>query len=203
MFICRVAPPVLSLLSAWLTGVGGSGDPWLDALGRVGSSIWVSLLYTAGLVTAIFAVGERVAARTKPKGDWDPLKLPPVRDTLAIPRSSSIFDLVLPVLVLAFWARYLGFQSDFNTLGARIRLNPYWGYFVGGFMIVILGQAVLRDAIMAGSTKATTSGMDAVNAGISNIFPLAIMVCVIIVLVDVRRLIRAGKKDSGGRPVGT
>jgi len=143
VFVCCAAPQVLLLLGLWPFGAGHPGEPWLTALGRAGSATWLSLLSAGGLVTLIFAVIEGVAARTKPASDWDPLKLPPVRDSLAIPRSSSIFDLAFSVLIVALWARYLGFQTVFDVPGARITLNPSWVGFMQGFVVVMLGHAAV------------------------------------------------------------
>ena len=237
VFVCCAAPQVLVLLRLWPFGAGLPGESLLAALGRAGSSVWLSLLSTGGLVTLIFAVIEWVSARTRPKNDWDPLKLPPVRDPLGIPRSSSIFDLVFSVLILALWARYLGFRTVFEVPGARLTLNPSWEQIMQGWVFVMLGHTalagvnlfrprwtrgragfrlatdcaggvvfcwflkarVLREALVAAGGNAKTAGaVDAVNAGLSNMFPFAVLVCAIVVFVDVRRLLRAGKGSTGG-----
>jgi hypothetical protein len=143
MFVCCVVPQVLLLFRRWTIGGGAPGESWLAAWGRAGSSTEQSLLFAVGLVTVIFAVIEWVSARNKPKHDWDPLKLPPVRDPPRIRRSSSIFDLVFSVLILSWWAGYIGFQTVFEIAGTRVTLDPSWVYFVGSFVLVMLGHVAL------------------------------------------------------------
>ena len=236
VFVCCLAPQVLLLFRLWHPGAATSVTSLLAGLGRAGNSTWQSLLFTFGLVTVIFAVIERVAARTTPKNDWDPLRLPPVRDPLRIPRSSSIFGLVFSVLILAWWAGSLGLLTIFETNGARIGLDLSRGHFVPGFVLVMLGYAglsgvnlflprwtvaragfrlaidcagwailfwlvkagVLQEVFMASVLTARTAAiMGALSLAISNLLPFAVLVCAIVVIVDVRRVLRTGEGAPG------
>jgi hypothetical protein len=218
---------------AWFVFVANPHGSWVAAASSSFGSLWMSVFFSVGIVTAIFAVIERTKANARPSGEWDPLKLPAVRDPLRIPPGSSIANLVFSAVLLALWAGSLGFQTVFQVAGVRITLAPSWRYFVGGFALIMLAHAalavanlvrarwtraragvrlaidfagavlfcwllkagVLQEVFVVAASKARTAGLvDVVYVGISNTFPFAVMVCALVVLVDVRRVFRAGPK---------
>ena len=216
---------------AWIRFVANPRGSWLAAASSSFGSLGTSVLFSVGLTTVIFAVIERKGTMAKLAGDWDPLKLPPVRDSRKIPLSSSVLDLVVPVVLLVLWAGNVGFRTVFEMAGARITLAPSWGYFMGAFASLMLAHAalavvnlfrprwtrpragarlaidlagavlfcwllkagVLQEVVVAAASKARMAGLvDVVYVGFSNTFPFAVLVCSVIVLIDVRRIFRAG-----------
>ena len=80
-----------------------SGGALLGVLVSFRSSFWLTAFISVGVVTIVFAVLERVQANTRFMEGWDPHKLPPVRDPNRIPRSSSILELVVGVVFMAWF----------------------------------------------------------------------------------------------------
>jgi hypothetical protein len=87
--------------------------------------------------------------------------------------------------------------------------RPRWTAARAGFRLAIdcaggvvfcwlLKAGVLREVFVATAPRAKTDGLvAAVSAGISNLFPFAVLVCAIIVIVDARRILRAAEKAPG------
>jgi hypothetical protein len=119
-----------------------SGGTWPGAL----SSFWATFPLTAfivvGVVTLVFAALERVSAGAKFLADWDPRKLPPVRDPNRIERTATIIDLTVSVAFLVWWVSELRFRTEFEFAGATITLAPQWRYFLCGFLLVSLATLI-------------------------------------------------------------
>lgn len=118
---------------------------WLRAAG----SAWVSLLTVTfiviGMVTAVFAVLEQVQSRSHFMEKWDPRKLPAVRNTNQIKRSSSIAEIVANLALLG-WVSYLSSPLLVNRPEIQVLLSPAWRYFFWGYMCVALANSALSIA---------------------------------------------------------
>src|SRR5262249_4102907 len=92
--------------------------------------------FAVGAVTITFAVLERVQAKSGFLEEWDPGKLPAVRDPNRISRAASIFELAAGTVFAVWWVQL---RSPI-VLGqsVRITLAPVWQYFFCGFLILIL-----------------------------------------------------------------
>src|SRR5438105_8998054 len=66
---------------------------WLNALLSAWSSLWLVALIALTVVTIVFAVLERMQSKSPFMQDWNPRKLPPLRDRNQIPRSESLLEL--------------------------------------------------------------------------------------------------------------
>jgi len=120
-----------------------SGGTWLGALGALWGSFWLGAMISFGVVTLIFAVLERTGTKIRMLEEWDPRKLPVVRDPRQIPRCSSIFELVISIVFIVWWVTALGFQTEFDFSGTKISLAPEWCYFLCGFLLVSLVNVAL------------------------------------------------------------
>ena len=103
----------------------------------------MNALITIGLATIVFAILERFQARSHFLDDWNPLKLPPVRDPNQISRASSIFELALALVFFIWWALYAS-SRVINFGGAvRIELGIQWFWFFTGYLVLFLANAAL------------------------------------------------------------
>jgi hypothetical protein len=214
------------------------GGTWLGALGALWGSFWVGAMISFGVVTLIFAILERTGARIKMLEDWEPRKLPVVRDPRQIPRCSSIFELVISLAFLVWWATALGFQTEFDFSGTKISLAPEWCYLLCGFLLVslvnialaavnlfrpswtrfracvrltsdvigsglfclLLKSAIVAEIIAPNVPAARTLEItNAINLWSGRAFPAAIIFCVVIAAVNIRRIVRV-KPTAAGLP---
>jgi hypothetical protein len=145
--VCYLAPWTLVLASLMIFNpayrAAHSGGSWLGLLGSLWGSLWLIAFDSVGVVTLVFAIVERVQAYTGFPKDWDPRKLPVVRDPNRIPRSTSIFELVVGIIFIIWWVSSLGFRTIFEFSGARVTLAPEWRYFLCGLLLVSLVNAAL------------------------------------------------------------
>ena len=147
VIVCCLVLPLLAWIGLMPFGPGRhawqSGGSFLSALGSCCGFSWLSAFLSVGVVTVAFALIERTKAMTKVTGDWDPLKLPAVRDPHLIRLSSSIFDLIFSAVFLVGWVGCLGLQVVFYVAGAKVTLAPSWPYLVSGFVLVLLASIAL------------------------------------------------------------
>ena len=195
--------------------------------------LWQGVVGLVFAITLVFALAERFMVKSWAQEDWDPRKLPSVRDSNQIPRSSSILDLTIGIAFIVWWAVHLRFRTVFEFSGATITIAPVWRYFLCGLLLVsavTLGLSavnlilrrwtrftacvrlaidcvgstlfcwLLKTAILVEITapnvspEKTLAVTNAINMWASRIFPAAVVLCLVIVLVDLRRIIRAKTK---------
>jgi hypothetical protein len=227
---------LMSFSPAWRAA--HSGGTWLAVLGSFWSSFCVTSFITVGVVTLVFAILERTGAKIRLLEDWEPRKLPAVRDPRQIPRCSSIFELVISIVFIVWWVTALGFQTEFDFSGTKISLAPEWCYFLCGFLLVSLvnvalsgvnlfrpswtrfraGVRLASDVVGSGlfcwlckaailveitapnvPAAKTLEVTNAINTGLARAFPAAVIFCVVIALVDIRRIVRV-KPAAAGLP---
>ena len=145
--LCSLVPGLLVRISLMIfdPSYRSTHAVWVD-LARGGQSFWGATLFAIGAVTAVFAVLERVEARTRFLENWDPRKLPPVRDPNRIPRFNSIVELGANLIFLVWWVSGTWSQTIFNRAGVRIVLTPVWRGFFWAFLVLALGNIALAAA---------------------------------------------------------
>ncbi len=98
--LCYLVPWVLAWIGFMIYDPGfrakHSGGTLIGALGSVWGPLWLAAFCACGVVTIVFAVLERAQTKSGFLEDWDPRKLPAVRDPNQISRASSIFELATP-----------------------------------------------------------------------------------------------------------
>lgn len=120
---------------------------------------WFFTLVELGIVTLVFALLERSTLQTKVLEEWDPLKLPAMRDARRISRTSSIIDIVANAVFLVWWLPlhslaasllaffpffFLGFIPGLPVI--HITLAPVWAYFYWGFSFLAVAHIALSSA---------------------------------------------------------
>jgi hypothetical protein len=122
---------------------------WLDAIGAGWSAWWLNAFFALGTVTLVFVILEQVQARSRFLEDWNPRKLPPVRNPNQIPRSGSLIE-VAANLGFGIWWVNIMIMSDIMSTRVildrpeiRIVLSPVWRYFFWGFLLL----AVINTAV--------------------------------------------------------
>jgi len=124
--------------------------PGLELLKTLGT-LWSIALYTFAMITIGFAIADRARQRFDDQDRWDPRRLPRVRDTRRIPRSSSIGEAVFGLLFLLFWLGALRFP-EISIPGAtpmRLTLGPVWLSFREGYYVPIAALALV-SVVLAG-----------------------------------------------------
>lgn len=102
-------------------------------------SIWLTGFIALGVVTIVFAMLERANARSHFLEQWEPRKLPPVRDPNRIPRISSVFEMAALIAFCVWWIGYMWSPLMINRPDVRIVLSPsLWRYFFWGFGVLTL-----------------------------------------------------------------
>ena len=138
---------------------GSSSHAWTTMLSKFSNGAWTGGFTALGIVTLVFAILERIPPSSNPLLNFQPRKLPPVRDPNHIPRSSSLFE-VAAQIVFVLWMIFNlhttllvnqpGFRIQLAVLvdqpGFRILLSPTWRSFYWAFLILALIQGVLSAA---------------------------------------------------------
>jgi len=129
---------------------------WRDAhrdlgFGSTWGSLWVTILTTFALITIGFAIGEGSQRRSSAKREWDPKRLPTVRDILKIPRFNSAAEIVVDLLFLAWWLGGLPFPAAIKTGGEALSFGrvPLWEAFRAQAQIPIALLIVAAAALGA------------------------------------------------------
>jgi hypothetical protein len=150
--VCYLLPWVLALIGlltyseSYRTQHGG----WLRAMGQAWGGLWVATFIVIGMVTLVFAVLEQVQAKSRFLENWNPRKLPPVRNPNQIKRSSSIAEIVAnAVFGVGWWLAYFSTPLLVNRPELRVRLTPMWTYFFFGFLCVSLANVALSAINLA------------------------------------------------------
>ena len=114
-----------------------------QSFGALWGGFWVPAFITAGMVTLAFAILERTQAKTKLLDEWNPRKLPAVRDPNVIPRAGSAIEIALYVIIVSWFAGNLASPVIVNRPSFQLTLAPAWTYFFWGSMILTFASAAL------------------------------------------------------------
>ena len=113
--------------------------------------LWNSAFITYGLITLGFAAGERLQRRPSARNEWNPRRLPAVRDVIKIPRASSVAAIVVNIIFLVWWTGGYRFPVALASDGSG--LNPWpvalWADFRGRFLLPIAVLALAGTALAA------------------------------------------------------
>jgi hypothetical protein len=112
-----------------------SGGTLLGMLAALWGPLWLTAFFAFGVVTIVFGVLERAQAKSGFLEDWDPRKLPAVRDPNQISRAASIFELVVNTVFCIWWIEMRS-PVFFAQSPVRITLAPVWQYFFWGFLLL-------------------------------------------------------------------
>jgi hypothetical protein len=120
-----------------------ASHPVLPTLARAWGHFWIAGLSTFAVVTIIFAIIERVQAKTGSLERWDPRKLPPRRDSRIIKRSSSITEIIANLVLALWWAG--GWASDVFLLAGNVQIvvAPLWTRIVTLLVLTCVANIAL------------------------------------------------------------
>jgi len=123
-----------------------SGQSLMATIGLFWTSFWPVSLFWVGGVTIVFAILERVQTKSRFLEEWDPRKLPPVRNPNRIARSSSIVEVAANMVFCIWWVGGMWYQTLFHFAGVSITLAPVWRNFFWGFLFVSIVNIALATA---------------------------------------------------------
>jgi hypothetical protein len=128
-----------------------TSHPGAALIGTLGT-LWQIALFAFAAVTIGFAGAERIGQRSVRRENWDPRRLPRVRDRRRILRSSSAAEIVFGIIFLFFWLGALRFPAisaahlaaaSPASEPAPISLGPVWESFRTGYYWPVAALAAL------------------------------------------------------------
>jgi hypothetical protein len=110
-----------------------SSHSLIATIGLFWTSFWPVALFWVGGVTIVFAILERVQQKSQFMEEWDPRKLPPVRDPNRIPLANSVMELTANMVVCGWWLWWAGGQwYPTQVHFASVTVTPpVWRYSSG------------------------------------------------------------------------
>jgi hypothetical protein len=120
--------------------------PWTSTMSLTIGWLWTAVFVAIGTITLAFVVLERVEAKTHFLENWNPRKLPPVRDPNKISRASSAIEAVFNSAAAVLLVCYTSSLAIWDSSGVRIHLTSVWLYFVWGLAFLSLLNTALSTA---------------------------------------------------------
>jgi hypothetical protein len=139
---------LLPWVVVWIAMAIYRPHPGLSLIATIGSfwtSFWPMTLSMIGSVTIIFAILERVQQKSRFMEQWDPRKLPPVRDPNRIPLSNSVMELTANMVLCGWWLWWAGgrwYPTQVHFASVTVTLAPVWRYFFWGYLLMYLVNIV-------------------------------------------------------------
>jgi hypothetical protein len=122
------------------------GQSLLATMASFWTAFWPMAFSMAASITAIFAILERVQNKSRFMEEWDPRKLPAVRDPNRIAISASVTELIANMVFCTWWAFWVGelwYSTLIHFAGVTITLAPTWRFFFWGFLMLGVGNTAL------------------------------------------------------------
>lgn len=137
-----MVPWILVWIGLAISRAAHSGQSLIGSVGSFWTAFWPMAFFMVGGITTVFAVLERVQTKSRFLEEWDPRKLPPVRDPNRIPRSNSIVEVVANMVFCIWLIGGMWYQTVLHFSGVTITLAPTWRYFFWGFLLMGVGNMV-------------------------------------------------------------
>lgn len=115
------------------------GAGWFSVLGSAWGDFWLTTMLVLGSVTVVFAALE-AQAKSGFLENWDPAKLPAVRDPRRIPRSGSTVELAVNIVFVSWWITAMRSPIVLDRPNVQIAFAPVWNTFFLGFLLLSLTQ---------------------------------------------------------------
>ena len=153
VMLCYLVPWILTWIALMIYDpayrAAHSGRALLDTVRSSWAAFWFTTCLAVGAVTIVFVVLERAQAKSDFLDNWDPRKLPPVRDPNRIARGASIFEIVTNVVVTAWLVEATWSPLIFDRFGIRITLAPVWRPFLGAIVLISLANLAFSAVNLA------------------------------------------------------
>ena len=137
-----MVPWILVWIGLTISRAAHSGQSLIASVGSFWTAFWPMAFFMVGGITTVFALLERVQAKSQFLEEWDPRKLPPVRDPNRIPRASSFVEVVANMVFCIWLIGGMWYQTVLHFSGVTITLAPTWRYFFWGFLLLGVGNTV-------------------------------------------------------------
>lgn len=111
-------------------------------VGGLWGSFWITTFIAVGVVTLVFALLERFQVPAT-LVEWNPRRLPPVRDARRIPRLQSAIAIAVGVGFIVWWAVDMSSATVFDRAGVRVVVSPAWRAFYWQVLAVALANLAL------------------------------------------------------------
>lgn len=121
-------------------------------LARSLASLWTLALTWFALITLGFAIAERAQGGSGTAKDWDPNRLPDVKDSRRASRASSLAEIIFGALILSWWleASRLPGLIVRNGEPLEIAASPLWldlrGRWLVPIALILLAGVILAAA---------------------------------------------------------
>jgi hypothetical protein len=119
---------------------------WGTSLVAAWGTAWTVAFVAAGVVTLIFTFLQLAETQTHFLENWNPRRLPLLRDPYKIPISTSIAELVSNVVFLLWWMTYVSSPFLFDGPAFKLSLAPIQVFFFWGFLVIALFNIALSIA---------------------------------------------------------
>jgi hypothetical protein len=120
--------------------------PWSAAVAAVWTTWWTTAFVAIGMTTLVFAILERVNAKSHFLDEWSPRNLPPVRIPNQIPRATSVFELAFALLFFVWWGLNASMRVLHLGSAVRIELSPQWVWFFSAYLVLAAANAAISAA---------------------------------------------------------
>jgi hypothetical protein len=114
---------------------------WFGAVASAWGALWSTAFMALATVTLVFAVLERLQAKSHVLDQWNPRKLPPVRNPNHISRTGSLIEVVVNLVFAGWWIDLMSSPVILDRPEIRIGLSPVWRYFFWGFLLLAFVNA--------------------------------------------------------------
>jgi hypothetical protein len=119
-----------------------------EAVASAWSAWWGTAFLAVGTVTIVFAILERVQAKQHFLEEWNPRKLPAVRNPNLITRPTASFELLVNAICVVVWASNM-YTPVTMISEVRFSVSPLWHWFFWGFLVVSIVNTALAAVNIA------------------------------------------------------
>lgn len=121
---------------------------WGETIGAGWSALWSTAFIAVATVTLVFAILERVQAKNHFLEEWNPRKLPPVRNPNLIGRPTASFELIINMACVVTWATNM-YAPVTMIKEIRFFVSPMWLWFFWLFLLVSIVNTALAAVSLA------------------------------------------------------
>ena len=137
-----MVPWILVWIGIAVSRAAHSGQSFVQAAGSFWTAFWPMAFFMVGSITTVFAILERVQQKSKFMEQWDPRKLPPVRDPNRIPLFNSLVEVTANLVFFSWLIGGAWYQTVLHFSGVSITLAPVWRYILWGFLFLAAANTV-------------------------------------------------------------
>ena len=137
--------------------------------GRVLGAAWSGAIYSVGIVTIVFAILDHERVRITVLDAWNPAKLPEPKQGRAVPRSETVFGLVVSLTSLVWWTDLVRLPELTFDVGGQVQVAaaPIWAELYVPILLALIAGIGLQlvDLLRPWRTLAVSSVDLAINVG--------------------------------------